>query len=194
MTIDLKAVGLIVQAFRSPVVAITVHHEGRDNGMIALSGGPGSVIDDAMRLTVTVSKPNLTHDMMLGAKAFALHLLPVEPPAALAQSVELAKELGGHSGREHDKMGRFRTRRGVTGAPILLDALLYVECRLVKSFDCDEITLFLGDVVAAERLCKGPALDAGRLWKELPEDWRTQYEQRHTDGLIAAARRARGLA
>jgi flavin reductase (DIM6/NTAB) family NADH-FMN oxidoreductase RutF len=193
MTIDPKAVGLIVQAFRSPVVAITVQADGRDNGMIALSGGPGSVIDDAMRLTVTVSKPNLTHDMMLSARAFALHLLPAEPAEALARSVQIAQDLGGHSGREGDKMAGLAIKRGVTGAPILLDALLYVECRLAKSFDCDEITLFLGDVVAAERLRKGPALDATRLWQALPEDWRQQYEQRHTDGLIAAARRARGL-
>jgi flavin reductase (DIM6/NTAB) family NADH-FMN oxidoreductase RutF len=189
----------MLRAVYSPVLAITTHvggpgEAGRDNGMIGLGGGPGSILREAMRFTIGASKPNLTHDLIMESQVFAVHILPAEPGEALTRSVEIVKELGGHSGRERDKLANFPTRRGETGAPILLDALLYVECRVAKSFDCDEMTLFLGDVVVAERLRKGPALDAAGLWAELPDDWREAYEHRHEVGLQAAARRARGLA
>jgi hypothetical protein len=107
--------------------------------------------------------------------------------------LDIVKTLGGHSGRDGDKMGRLAMKRGVTGAPILLDALSVVECRVVKSFDCDESTYFLGDVVGNEKLGRGLPLDATQLWSALPSEWTRDYEQRHTDGLQAQARIARGL-
>jgi flavin reductase (DIM6/NTAB) family NADH-FMN oxidoreductase RutF len=198
MSIDPKAVGLMVRPVYSPVLAVTTYMDSpgearRDNGMIALGGGAGSILPEAMRITLGVEKPNFTHEMIMKSQVFVVHLLPTGPEEALAVALEIVKALGGHSGRTHDKIAPFRTKRGVTGAPILLDALLYVECRVAKAFDGDENTIFLGDVVAAERLGKGPALDVRRLWAELPAEWTTAYEHRHQDGLIAAARLARGL-
>jgi hypothetical protein len=90
-------------------------------------------------------------------------------------------------------MNALGTKRGVTGAPILTGALSVVECRVVKSFDCDEMTFFLGDVVSNEKLAKGLPLSAVQLWGALPPEWIHDYERRHTDGLQAQARRDRGL-
>jgi flavin reductase (DIM6/NTAB) family NADH-FMN oxidoreductase RutF len=81
----------------------------------------------------------------------------------------------------------------MTGAPILTDALSYVECRVARAFDCEEMTFFLGDVVAAQKLGKGLPLTAARLWTELPAEWRENYERSHDEKLVSKARKLRGL-
>ncbi len=194
MTIDPKAFGAILQTFASPVIAITSRHDGRDNGLIVISGGPGSILMEAPRITVGVSKPNLTHDMITASKLFTLHLLRGDAEGGLTHSVALVQELGGHSGREHDKLSKFATRRGANGCLILTDALLYAECRVANTMDAQESTVFLADVTACERLAKGAPLTVPALWSALPEEWKTNYNRAHDATLIAAARRARGLA
>lgn len=194
MTIDQAALDRFIVGIRPPVIAVTAHHAGRDNGMIVLSGAAGSIIPDAMRMSVNICKSNFTHDLVMDSGVFAMHMLASGDAEALARSVEVVKTLGGHSGRDGDKMGDLDIKRGVTGAPILLDALSVVECRVVKTFDCDEMTFFLGDVVANEKLARGLPLTAVQLWTALPAEWIHAYEQRHTEGLMAQARIARGLA
>ena len=190
MSIDQAAVDRFVFALRPPVIAVTTHFEDRDNGQIVLSGQAGSIIPDAMRFSVNICKPNFTHDLVAQSGVFALHLLRSDSDEALANSLEIVKALGGHSGHDGDKMGGLRVKRGVTGVPILADV---VECRVVKAFDCEEITLFLGDVVGCEKMAGGLPLDVARLWTTLPKEWVEEYEHRHTSGLMAASRKARGL-
>jgi flavin reductase (DIM6/NTAB) family NADH-FMN oxidoreductase RutF len=194
MTIDQSALDRFVIGIRPPVIAVTTHCDGRDNGMIILSGAVGSVIPDAMRMSVNICKSNFTHDLVSRSGVFAMHMLCSGDEDALGRSVKIVQTLGGHSGRDGDKMAGLNLTRGVTGAPILMDALSVVECRVVKSFDCDEMTFFLGDVVGSEKLAKGIPLSAVQLWGALPPEWIHDYERRHTDGLQAIARRDRGLA
>jgi flavin reductase (DIM6/NTAB) family NADH-FMN oxidoreductase RutF len=193
MTIDQPALDRFITGIRPPVIAVTTHCEDRDNGMIILSGAAGSVIPDAMRLSINICKSNFTHDLVVRSGVFAMHLLASGDEDAIARSVEIVQTLGGHSGRDGDKMAGLNIKRGVTGAPILTDALSVVECRVVKSFDCDEMTFFLGDVVGNEKIAKGLPLSAVQLWGALPPDWIHDYERRHTDGLQAIARKDRGL-
>jgi hypothetical protein len=54
MTIDQTALDRFVVGIRPPVVAVTTHFEGRDNGQIILSGGAGSVIPEAMRMSIVI--------------------------------------------------------------------------------------------------------------------------------------------
>jgi flavin reductase (DIM6/NTAB) family NADH-FMN oxidoreductase RutF len=194
MSIDQSAVDRMVFALRPPVIAVTTHFEGRDNGQIVLSGQAGSIIPDAMRMSVNICKPNFTHDLVMQSGVFALHLLRSDSEEALANSLGIVKALGGHSGHNGYKMGGLSIKRGVTGAPILSDTLMVVECRVAKAFDCDEMTYFLGDVVGCEKMAGGMPLDVAQLWSTLPKEWVEDYEHRHTSGLMATARKARGLA
>ena len=100
--------------------------------------------------------------------------------------------LGGSSGRDGDKISQFDTKPGVTGSPILLDALSYVEGRVVASLDVEESTIFVADVVGAERLREGERLRIGTAWAKLPKEWIEQYEANHVPQL-ESARRNRGL-
>ena len=177
----------------APLLAVTTTHEGRANGQIALAGMPGSILPEAPRVVVGLWKANLTHDLTLASGVLAVHLLPAAPEAALLTALDILTTLGLQSGREQpDKLARLRTRVGVTGAPILLDALSYVEARVSATLDAGEMTLFLGDVVAGERLRPGDPLAWVAARERLTPVDLTRYEagQRRQREL---ARRQRGL-
>jgi flavin reductase (DIM6/NTAB) family NADH-FMN oxidoreductase RutF len=49
-------------------------------------------------------------------------------------------------------------RDGVTGAPLLADALAWIECRVWAEYDAGDHTLFVGEVVAVDEGEPAPAL------------------------------------
>jgi flavin reductase (DIM6/NTAB) family NADH-FMN oxidoreductase RutF len=192
MTFDLAAANDTLSGLRPFPVAVTTIHEGRANGLISLSAGAAAIVPEAPRVTISLTKYNLTHDLVLSSGVFAMHLLAATPEAALDASLAILMGLGGSSGRDGDKISQFDTKPGVTGAPILLDALSYVEGRVVASLDVQESTIFVADVVGAERLRPGERLRVGPAWEKLPKEWIERYEANHIPQL-ESARRNRGL-
>src|SRR5262245_8153688 len=148
-------------ALWSPVLAITTHHQGRDNGMAAATGVFASLVPEAPRVLVELAQASLTHDLVLASRVFALHLLPATPTEALRASLSLVHTLGMRSGHHGDKMTGIAARPGVTGCPILADALTYVEARVVGTLDGGDLTVFLADVVGGGRLRDGEPLAIG---------------------------------
>jgi flavin reductase (DIM6/NTAB) family NADH-FMN oxidoreductase RutF len=187
----LQAAAFTMTGLRPIPVAVTTVRGGRTNGLITLSGGPASVIAEAPRVMVGITKYNFSHDLIASGGVFTIHVLS-NAPALLDASVEIIKVLGGSSGRDGDKMAGLRTRLGVTGAPILLDALSYVEARVTGSLDNEENTIFVGDVVGAERLNAGGRLDIGEAWQRLGTEWTEEYERNHV-AQVDHCRLMRGL-
>lgn len=178
MTLDLKAAEYTFQGLRPVPVAVTTTHGGRANGLMSLSGGPAGIVPEAPRAMVSITKFNFSHDLILRGGVFAMHVLSNDPDM-LPTSLDILMALGGSSGRDTDKLKALETKEGVTGAPILLGALSYVEARLTGFLDNDENTIFVGDVVGAERLNKGRKLDIADAWSRLPSEWIETYEHNH---------------
>jgi flavin reductase (DIM6/NTAB) family NADH-FMN oxidoreductase RutF len=191
MTLDLKAAAYTLNGLRPFPVAVTTVHEGRPNGLMSLSAGSMSIIPESPRVTISLTKYNLSHDMVLQSGVFAMHLLG-NAADLLDRSLEILMTLGGSSGRDGEKMSGLRTKEGALGCPILLDALSYVEGRVVHSLDTEESSIFVADVVAAERLNEGSRLNISEAWAKLPPDWIEQYDRNHIPQL-QSARRFRGL-
>ncbi len=179
-------------ALWSPVLAITTHHQGRDNGLAATTGVFASLVPEAPRVLVELAQSSLTHDLVLASRVFALHLLPAAPDAALRTSLSLVHTLGMRSGHNGDKMAGLAVRRGVTGAPILTDALTYVEARVVGTLDGGDLTIFLADVVDGGRLRDGEPLTIGVLRERLPKEWQAEWAA-NRERQLPEARRRRGF-
>jgi flavin reductase (DIM6/NTAB) family NADH-FMN oxidoreductase RutF len=192
MALDLKSADTTLAGLRPFPTAVTTVLGGRANGLMSLSASAGGIVPELPRITISLTKYNFTHDMVLDSGVFAVHLLGNDPQIVDA-SLAIIMGLGGSSGRDGDKISAFATRAGDTGAPILLDALTYVEARVVKAFDADENTIFLGDVVAAGRLNPGGRLNIGEAWSKLPPEWVEEYERNHVPQ-IAHARHCREIA
>jgi flavin reductase (DIM6/NTAB) family NADH-FMN oxidoreductase RutF len=191
MTIDLAAADYTLSGLRPFPVAVTTILNGRANGLMSLSAGSAGIIFEAPRVTISLTKYNMTHDMVLESGVFAMHLL-CNDEDLIDTSLEILMGLGGKSGRDGDKMEPFRTKPGVTGTPILLDSLAYVEGRVSGSLDNEENTIFVADVVAAERFRRGGRLNIGEAWSKLPKEWIEQYDKNHVPQL-ESAKRLRGL-
>jgi flavin reductase (DIM6/NTAB) family NADH-FMN oxidoreductase RutF len=174
-------------------VAVTTIVDGRANGLMSLSAGSAGIIREAPRVTISLTKYNLTHDMVLESGLFAMHLL-CNDEEVIEESIRILMVLGGSSGRDGDKMGLLNSKPGVTGVPILTDALAYVEASVCGTLDNDENTIFVGDVIASERLrATGGRLHINEAWGKLPKDWIERYEDNHV-GQLEDAKLRRGLA
>jgi flavin reductase (DIM6/NTAB) family NADH-FMN oxidoreductase RutF len=173
-------------------VAVTTVAGGRANGLMSLSAGSAGIVREAPRVTVSLTKYNFTHDLLIEGGVFAMHLLCADDEI-IDESLNILMTLGGSSGRDGDKLASLHTKVGVTGTPILIDTLAYVEATMSGSLDNDENTIFVGDVVASERFRpSGKRLDIGNAWKRLPPEWIEQYERNH-EPQLADSKRRRGL-
>jgi flavin reductase (DIM6/NTAB) family NADH-FMN oxidoreductase RutF len=173
-------------------VAVTTVTDGWANGLMSLSAGSAGIIREAPRVTISLTKYNHTHDMVVKSGIFVMHLL-CNDDDIIDESLNILMTLGGSSGRDGDKLEKLNTRPGITGAPILTDALAYVEARVSGMLDNDENTIFVGDVVASERLRpKGGRLHINEAWKKLPPEWIEQYDRNHVPQLEDSKRR-RGM-
>lgn len=159
----------------SPLLAVTTIYEGRVNGQIAVAGLSASILPDAPRILVNLWKANLTHDLIHASGVLAVHLLP-DTAADILTTLNLIHTLGLRSGRDDDKMSAIPWRPGITGSPILADALTYVEGRVITTLDAGEMTIFLADVVAGERLHDGDPLIWRAARAQMPHDWLDEYE------------------
>lgn len=191
MTFDPDAANRALAGLRPFPVAVTTINGGFANGLMSLSAGSASIIPEAPRATISLTKYNKTHDMVLESGIFVMHMLSAEDDQ-IDKSLDILMILGGRSGRDGDKISKLRTKTGVTGAPILLDAHSYVEARVTASLDVQESTIFVGDVVGAEILNDGGRLRIGEAWSKLPQDWIEQYDANHVPQLENARARRFG--
>jgi flavin reductase (DIM6/NTAB) family NADH-FMN oxidoreductase RutF len=179
-------VAFVLEELWSPIAALTAAHEGRANGLITSTAVTASLLPESPRISVVLARSSLSRELVLGAGAFALHLLPAAP---LEPSLELFRRLGFRSGRGADKLAGIEWQAGETGAPILDDALAYVEARVAATLDGGDVALVLADVVAGARLREGPALGIEDVRLHLTADDWTAWEVRRAEEL----RRAREL-
>ena len=191
MTLDLKAADKALLGLRAFPAAVTTIHDGRTNGLMSLSVASCSIIYEAPRVSVGITQYNFTHDLILNSGVFVAHFLGNGD--LLEKSLEILMTLGGSSGRDGEKLTNLSTKSGVTGAPILDDALAYVEGRVFASVDTQESTFFYPDVVNAEiQHTNAARLNIAEAWSKLPKEWVETYEANHL-AQTNSARRNRGL-
>ena len=111
MTLDLSAADYTLSGLRPFPVAVTTIADGRANGLMSLSAGSGGIVPEAPRVTISLTKYNFTHDLVLQSGVFVMHLLSNEPDMIDA-SLAILMGLGGSSGRDGDKMSGFAHEAG----------------------------------------------------------------------------------
>ena len=172
---------LTLRNLTTAIVAITTAAGGRRNGLIVNSAQRASLVPASMRVSMYISKINLTHELVWASGVFGLHLLR-------ADQWDVVRALGIRSGREGDKLGGLGTRTGKTGCPLLTDCLAALECRVANTMDAGAATFFLGDVVSAASGPEGPVMTADYFRANLPADLRAAYEANlaHAQEALAA--------
>ncbi len=185
---DEAAVRRMTSRFWGPVCAITAAHGEEVGGQIAVGVLSASILPQAPRVIIELWKSNRTHDLVAASGAFAVHPLGKEHGA-------LVRALGFRSAHEGgSKLDGLAWTTGLSGCPILTDALGALECRVVRSMDATDMTIFLGTVIAgAWRGGDAAMMQAYEMIGAMPPAWQEEY-RRHDAAQREAAARLLGVA
>lgn len=88
---------------------------------------------------VSVDKRSHLHDLIARAGFFAANILG-------AHQQDVSRRFAGQTGDRNERFRLTPYHQGVTGAPILDDAIAHVECRVVAIYPGGDHSLFLGQV------------------------------------------------
>jgi flavin reductase (DIM6/NTAB) family NADH-FMN oxidoreductase RutF/rubredoxin len=117
--------------------------DGAVNGQIANT--VFQISSDPATVAISINKKNLTNEYIKASKVFSVSILPKTVP------LNVIGHFGFKSGREIDKYDSAFYKKGVTGAPVLLEnSLGYMEAEVINSLDVETHTIFIGKVVEAE--------------------------------------------
>ena len=130
---------------------LTAKQDGKDNGCIINT--VQQVTSDPMRISVTVNKANLTHDMVLATGEFNVSVLTEDAVFWIFQ------HYGFQSGRDVDKFANLpeaRTANGIRFVEGCTNAVL--SGKVIQTVDCGTHTLFIADVTEAKVLDSAPSV------------------------------------
>ena len=134
--VSLEQFKLGMRLLAGAVNLITSVHGGRRYGMTATA--VCSVTADPPTVLVCINKLAATHGIVAKSRVFCVNVLR-------ADDWELSTTFSGAASRE----GRFKSRdwtRLATGAPVLIDALVSFDCRVVKKVTHGTHGIFFGQV------------------------------------------------
>ncbi|HZQ85522.1 MAG TPA: flavin reductase family protein [Acidimicrobiales bacterium] len=132
----------VLWAFPSGLYVIGSRHGDRRNGMTA--NWVTQVSFDPKLVAVSVEKGALTHELIAGGGAFVVNVVDREDRAIVRKFTKpVAVDEAAHT------LNEFPFHDGRTGAPILDQAVAFVECEVRQQVDAGGHTLFIGEVVDA---------------------------------------------
>lgn len=138
---DQAAKKAILRHFPYGLYVVTVASGGEDHGMTA-NWLTQTAFDPPM-VVVAVENTSKTIGMIRDAHYFAINLL-------LTGQRDLAGKLGRTSEQAPQKLKGIKTKPApVSGTPVLVDSLGWVECRVVATLPSGDHTLVLGEIVGA---------------------------------------------
>ena len=100
---------------------------------------------DPLLIVVSVNPQNASYDILRAGRAFTVNVLE-------HGQTELARRFGTSSSRDHDKLAGVSWHAGGNGAPVLDDALAYLECEVQDRHPAGDHELVVGRVVGGRLL------------------------------------------
>jgi flavin reductase (DIM6/NTAB) family NADH-FMN oxidoreductase RutF len=161
--VDIDTFCEVFDALDREVWLITARAGDRRSGLIATYVSRSSLVPALPRVTIGLAKHHFTHEIIQESKAFCMHLID-------ERHIDWVWRFGIPSGREIDKLGGLAMRAGITGAPVLADALAWLDCRVEAQMDTGDRTVFLAEVVEARIAQNATPLTVKRLLELAPRD------------------------
>jgi flavin reductase (DIM6/NTAB) family NADH-FMN oxidoreductase RutF len=137
-----------MRGFPSGVAVLTVDVEGERLGLTV--GSPVSLSVDPPLVGVSVSRQAAMHELLRNAGGFALSLLAGDQEAIAQHFARGIPPLAHWHG--------IATRAEAEGAPLVEDAIGWLECRTEAEHEVGDHTLFVGEVLSAEAGRAAPPL------------------------------------
>ncbi len=100
---------------------------------------------DPLLLALSVNPGHASYPLLVGGGGFAVSVLSRD-------QLDLARHFGTLSAHEADKLAGIAWRPGRTGAPILTQAVAYLECRVIQRMPAGDHEIVLAQPIAGEIL------------------------------------------
>jgi flavin reductase (DIM6/NTAB) family NADH-FMN oxidoreductase RutF len=160
---------------------VTASAGGRRGGLIATFVSQASIVPELPRMILGLAKQHHTWGLIEASGVFALHLLGEE-------QLDWVWRFGLQSGHDRDKLDGLATRMGKSGAPILVDAPGWLECRVEARLDTGDRTVYLAEVLDAQSPGARPILTVTRMRSLVPDDRRRALEEQMDRDIAIDAR------
>ncbi|UCD84806.1 MAG: flavin reductase [Deltaproteobacteria bacterium] len=138
------------------IYVLTTKKEDEINGMIAT--WVSQVSSRPPLIVVCVKNVRYSHHMIKDSGIFVINILR-------DNQKDLVTIFKSRVKTKSDKFKEIPYFIKDTGAPIIKDALAYLECKVTSSIDPGDHTIFLGEVIHAEMLRDGQPLNIHHLGK-----------------------------
>lgn len=156
MPIDPRSFRTALSQFAAGVTVVTtIGRDGKPYGLTATAFT--SVSLDPPLVLVCVDKGAESFPHLLAGSAFAVSVLSSEQE-------EISNQFA-RSGT--DKFEGIATRTAVTGSPLILGALVHIDCRTSQRVEAGDHVIFIGTVESAEVFRGTPLLYYGGAYRTL---------------------------
>lgn len=160
-TLDPEQLRSAMRAWSAGVTVVTAMHDGSRHGMTVNSFT--SISLEPALITISLQASTRTHELVSKARAFGLTILS-------AEQAHLADLFAGRNPEMQDRFSAIQTETLLTGSPLIVGGLAWMDCRVVQTFNAGMNTLFIAEVIAARGSGEGqPLLYHNRKYWNLKE-------------------------
>jgi flavin reductase (DIM6/NTAB) family NADH-FMN oxidoreductase RutF len=138
-----------MRGWSAGVTVVTAAFDGQAHGMTVNSFT--SISLDPPMITISLQGSTRTHEMVLRSKAFGLTILSNE-------QAYVSDLFAGRKPGATDRFAELKTEILVTGSPLIVGGLSWLDCRVLQTFEVGMNTLFISEVVAARAGSAGDPL------------------------------------
>ncbi len=149
-----------MRAWITGVTIVTGYHDENIHGMTANSFN--SIALSPPTVLVALRQHTRTNHLVKAGGVFGVSILNTEQKA-------LAKRFAGQIDVDKPRFEDVETFTLVTNAPLIKQAMAFLDCKVINSFDVGSTTVFIGKVLAAQNNVDGkePLLYINREWRRL---------------------------
>jgi flavin reductase (DIM6/NTAB) family NADH-FMN oxidoreductase RutF len=160
MPVDPTTFRQVLGRWPSGVTVVTTADGGQRYGLTASSFS--SVSLEPPLVSVCVARASRAHEPIAAAGVFAVHILRKD-------QIDLGMRFAGMTDHA-DRFGDLEVRTAVTGAPLLADALGWVDCKVWAAHAAGDHTIFLGEVLdGGVAGGTGPLVYHSRSWGQFAD-------------------------
>lgn len=142
------------------VSIVTGRHKDQIHGMTANSFN--SIALNPPTVLVALQRHTRTRTIVKNGGIFGVTILE-------GSQIQLARRFAGQIETDLPRFEGLDTFTLETGSPLIRNGLAFLDCRVTRSFEVGPTTVFIGEVLAAERAANAgePLLYFNRQWRNL---------------------------
>lgn len=149
MPLDSEILRSAMRAWSAGVTVVTAVHEGNKHGMTVNSFT--SISLEPAIITISLQTSTRTQELVSRSRAFGLTMLSVE-------QIKISDLFAGRMPEIEDRFADLQTETLVTGAPLIVGGLAWLDCCVVETYDAGLNILYIAEVLAAYSTGEGQPL------------------------------------